>query len=380
MANLVITNTFVALAEIQAAPFNTNFSDVATYINNRNGGTPWDILAVAGTSTLTGNVSMGGTLGVTGNTTLTGTLGVTGISTLTGAVTMVSTLGVTGAITATGGIASLFGYRRPNLVPASSTGVDIENNTGTANQTTLVFPDGTIRSVTENTSSTDKYRRFLITATANFISGTEDSGLYSGLSEATNTWYAIYAVKSQINSANFVLVGTTTLPLQANFSTLNTNLGANGWIYLGMVRNGNNADATGDLLSFNMSGSKTVFKGNMTGTNSARSLPAGNLVATATASATTSYTYSAGTGTADIPDHIKIGTFLCADVSSGSNTIKTVAGGGTAIITGQTGFVHLIPDQPVDRGILFVRGTGTAGDILLTGWCDPLLDGTYQVL
>lgn len=343
MANLAVSNTFTAGTEITAAPFNTNFSDIVTYINNRNGGgTAWDALNVTGTSTLTG------------------------------AITASSTLAVTGAITATGGIANLFGYRRPNLVYSSATAVNVENNTGTSNQTTIVFPDGTIRSVTEDVSSTHKYRQFLITATAEFITGTEDSGLYSGLSETTNTWYAIYAVKSQINTANFVLVGTTTLPLQANFATLNTNLGTNSWVYLGMIRNGDNSGATGDILSFVQSGNETAFRNACTGNDGTLF---GTRLATTAGATSVTYTYAAGTGATDIPNHISIGavgvsngTAFAFKNAANTVTIGNLSGGGT-----------LRADVHVTAGFL-CSGTSTTRDIVLSGFYDPLLDGTHQVL
>lgn len=58
MANVAVTNTFSAGTVIVSSQVNTNFSDLVNYINNRNGGgTAWDVLSVAGTSTLTGNVT-----------------------------------------------------------------------------------------------------------------------------------------------------------------------------------------------------------------------------------------------------------------------------------------------------------------------------------
>lgn len=196
---------------------------------------------------------------------------------------------------------SLLGYRRPRLTYQSATTIDVENNTGTQHQTKIVFPDMDVRSVTENTGSTTKYRRFDITATASFASAPEESGLRSGLSEAANTWYAIYAVKSQVDAAKFVLAGDTTLPLQTNYSTLNTRYGSNGWIYLGMIRNGNNDDATTDILDFVMSGNYTRFK------NTYNDAGVGAMIGIfLTSGAAPNYTATFGTGTTDIPDHCEI--------------------------------------------------------------------------
>jgi len=202
-------------------------------------------------------------------------------------------------------LANINGYRRPTLTWISATLVDVENNTGTSNETKIIFPDGTARSVTEDTSSTTKYRRFDITATANFTSGTEDSGMRSGESEATNTWYAIYAVKSQIDSTKFVLVGSTTLPLQANFSTLNTNFGANSWVYLGLIRNGDRGGATGDILAFSQMGNLTTFNNTLAGGSTSTGAPmSGILLANTAGAATLTYTHATGTGSAQIPGNI----------------------------------------------------------------------------
>jgi len=192
-------------------------------------------------------------------------------------------------------------YKRPFLSYQSATQVDVSANTTTTNQTKVVFPDGNVRSVTEDTASTNKYRRFDITATAEFTSGTEDSGLRSGLTEAVNTWYAIYAVKSNINTSNFVLVGDTTLPfIGANITTLNGRYNANGWVYLGLIRNGDNDTATGDILSFvQSSDGVTIFRNTVTG-NTAHNLQ-GVLLASTASAATLAYTNVSGTGAAQIP-------------------------------------------------------------------------------
>jgi len=66
MAALAVTNTFVAATTVSASQVNTNFSDIVTFINNRDtASSEWTSLAV------TGNGTIGGTLIVTGATTLT---------------------------------------------------------------------------------------------------------------------------------------------------------------------------------------------------------------------------------------------------------------------------------------------------------------------
>lgn len=338
MANLAVTKSWSSEI-LKSADLNQNFTDIVNYINNRNGGgTAWDALSVTGTSTLTGAVSCGAALTVTGN------------------------------LLTSGGPSTLTGYRRPTLTFINVTTVDVENNTGTANQTSILFPDGTVLSVTEDTSSTNKYRRFDITATANFTSGTEDSGLRSGLTEATNTWYAIYAVKSQINAVNFVLAGDTTLPLQANFATLNGRYGTNGWVYLGLIRNGDNNAATGDILSFQHSGPQLFFN-NTTATYNTFGL----LLASGSSVTSVTYTYSAGTGTTDIPNHTKLGIVSVYSTSTSLNVrnASDVDFYATANATGTKVarvFAHL------SQGIR-AAGLSSTYAICLSSIYDPLLGG-----
>ncbi len=353
MADLAITKNYADGSALTKALLDAAYDSVSTYINARNQGTAWDLLSV------------------------------------TGAAVLSSTLAVTGAITATGGIISLFGYRRPNLVYSSATAVNVEANTGTANQTKIVFPDGTVRSVTEDVSSTHKYRQFLITATAEFTSGTEDSGLYTGVVEANNTWYAVYAVKSAINSSNFVLVGTTTLPLIANFATLNTNFGTNGWVYLGLIKNGDNNDTASSILAFVQSGPEYVFVN--PNTDMSQAVPGPTLMLATTPGTTTStWTYSAGTGAADIPDHIAI-------VDLSVNFARNTSGDASYVIrnaadtitygqvnwaepTGNENWLSRLHRIQASGGIKVTTDASGSRCIQLAGFFDPLLTGPFNVI
>lgn len=147
-------------------------------------------------------------------------------------------------------------YKKPVLVYVNSTDIDIENNTETGYESLIVFPTGPV-AVTENTSSTHKFRRLKTSATANGYSashtGDADSGLRTGLSLSANTWYFIYAARVQYgNDAgnNFILIMDDTSPIQANESTLNSRYGANEWVYMGMVRRGFGAYTTTTLVPF----------------------------------------------------------------------------------------------------------------------------------
>ena len=327
MADLTHTNTFAGGTKALAAEVNTNFTDTRTYVNARNNGTAWDDLAVTGQSILTG------------------------------------------------GILNLLDYRRPDLEFISITQIDVENNTGTSNETRIIFPDGTVRDVVEDTSSANKFRRFDITATAEFTSGTEDSGLRSSLSEATNTWYAIYAVKSTIDSTKFVLVGDTVLPLQTNFATLNSSFGTDGWIYLGLIRNGDNSGATGDILDFRHSGYITNFINDVTG--SAENGHGIRLANTAGATSLT-YTFTAGTGTTDIPDHLKYVIWHTASAATGNTADEAIARRSTGArpfyyrLNANT-IVLIKTMEASTLGFQIATAASVAHDIHLSGYIDPIL-------
>lgn len=278
------------------------------------------------------------------------------------------------------------GIRLPNLSRTSATTIDVENNTGAANQTTITFRDGTQRSVTEDTGSAHKYRRFDITATAEFTSGTEDSGLYTGISETNNTWYAIYAVQSQIDSTKFVLVGTTTIPTQGNIATLNTNFGSGKWQYLGMIRNGDNAGVAGDLIGFGQHGPIVIFQNQISNANLNSGLAGGapgiRLATTASATSLT-YTHAAGTGAAQVPSHLKIALYKSGGggytgIMRMYNDAATIEFGTHATITASqiTAWMTATLGVQVDES----GATATGWDILLSGYIDGALGGGLNPL
>ncbi len=274
----------------------------------------------------------------------------------------------------------LSNYRRPVLQWVSITAVDVENNTGTANQTSIVFPDGTTRSVTEDTASTHKYRRFIITANAEFSSGTEDSGLRGDdngatpLSEANNTTYAIYAVKSTIDATKFVLVGDTRPPTQANFAALNTAYGTNGWIYLGYIFNGDGYSAAGDICDFVQSGNFTQFR-NLN--NAIVDNGFGVTMANTAGATTLTYTYAAGMGNTQIPDTVSnviyevhsaalTGNVIARDSSDNSSYYQVYTAAGIVVQR----FL-----APASLGVKVSNGpaTSVAYDILMAGFYDTAL-------
>lgn len=271
-----------------------------------------------------------------------------------------------------------FAGRRPRLSWNSETTVDVEENTGTSNQTRILFPDLSARSVTENLATTQKYRRFTITNTAEFTSGTEASGLRSGLAEANNTWYAIYAVKSQIDSSKFVLVGDTTTPVLANYSTLNSRYGTSSWVYLGMIKNGDNAASTSKILAFKQVGNKF----NLVGNNSNSTNHPGLGSAVGVTSYTTIYTASDGTGATDIPFHLGIVLFGISNASLNVNTaIRTLDSTGNVLtmqnvmggIANIQGFCAI--ESEVNSIVQGAAATSSNLTVVLCGWYDSVLAG-----
>ncbi len=151
-------------------------------------------------------------------------------------------------------LSSLIGYKKPVMVYEDTTSLRVEQNTTTANRTLIVFPAGPI-SVTEDTSSTHKFRMLKIDATANGYAsdhtGNADSGMFVGLSLTENTWYFVYAVVVQggndaVND-NFVLVVKDTNPSPSNWTTLDSAFGSGMWVYLGLFRYGYGT-TSGDVI------------------------------------------------------------------------------------------------------------------------------------
>lgn len=264
----------------------------------------------------------------------------------------------------TDNLIQILAYRRPVVQFTSISTVTVENNTGTASQTAIIFPDWDYR-----TDSTAGHRIFDITRNA-VLSGASQSGLRTSLSEAVNTWYALYAVKVTDNTTDFVIVGDTTLPIQANVATLNSNFGTNGWVYLGMIRNGDNSGITGDILDFTQTGNTTLFK------NTAAALCMGTVLATAT-NTNTQYTYSAGTGATGVPNHLT-SLLICAynGVETGSMHVADV--GGTRIYSrvhqaGLAEVVRIVMPAAEGTSITNTAGGSVQKFIFMAGFFDAVL-------
>jgi hypothetical protein len=197
------------------------------------------------------------------------------------------------ALLGTSLLSRLLSYRRPVLVYASATTVTAENNDATANTTDILFPDNDFRQ-----DSTASHRTLDVTRVA-ALSGAKQSGLRTG-SVAVNTWYAVYAVRATDNTTDWVLVADTVLPIQANIATLNANFGTNGWVYLGLIRNGDNGGATNAIIKFTQAGSMTIFSNN----NSSAQVAQGTILSVQASSITIAFNYATGTGAAVLPNNI----------------------------------------------------------------------------
>lgn len=273
-------------------------------------------------------------------------------------------------------------WRYPRLVYGSATTVSVESGLdGTSGNIPMLFPDGTVRTETSTTRTT-----FDITRNC-ALSGSAQSGLRATLSEATNTWYALYAVKVTDTTTTWVTVGDTVVPIQANYATLNSNFGTNGWVYLGYIRNGDNSGATGDICQFYMSGNTTLFVNSVTAPVTNVNAMSGTVLASVAAStANLTYTYSAGTGTTNIPN--TIGHVLWHVAMNGSAESVVIIGKqspSTNVAYNAKNATNVYQSQvwsPATSGLIFVPNSVSSNyAIALAGFTDNVLGvGSHPLL
>lgn len=269
-------------------------------------------------------------------------------------------------------------YRRPVLVWDSqvnlSTGVYVENNTGTSNQTCILFPDD-YRCVTETINNSATKRRVVTTVTAS--ASTPQSGMAPGETVANNTWYSVYAWKAS-DGVNYVLVLTTNTPTQSNYATLNTILGKNSWVYLGMVLNGDGYNNANTILKFTQSGFTTMLINNAGGSNDSSNH--GALLANNGATLTLTWTYGTGTNFTNIPSHLKQGSVICS-AGSTNNILKISDSAGlfNFFIFTQSSGGHAVIPLVFSDGIKMTTQTGNeAMDIHLYRWEDSILASPFN--
>lgn len=265
-------------------------------------------------------------------------------------------------------------YRRPVIQYGTASTAAIESGlNGTSGNITILFQDGTSRTETSTTHTT-----FDITRNA-VLSGTAQSGLRTGLSEASNTWYALYAVKVTDTSTTWVTVGDTTYPTQANFSTLNSRYGNSGWVFLGYIVNGDGTGGGGssDIQTFKQVGNRTYYTNASTGNVGTIS---GLRLATTAGATTLTWTYAAGSSlsSGQLPDTVVGVMIQAAKGARGNDSLIVKDGSGTAIFVQQalnniTGILRL--EMGASSGILLASTVGGSDpfDICLVGIVDVVL-------
>lgn len=280
-------------------------------------------------------------------------------------------------------------YRKPVIEYQGSATISIENNTGTSNESLVVFPKYVI-AVSEALTGTPKYRQATLSNTANGYAsghtGAAQGGVRVGLSWSNNTWYAIYAARVRYGTNagnNFILVADDTLPTQTNESTLDSRYGAGQWVYLGLVRNGyGSTGSASSIIPFKYTNKGwCYFTSNDSGaTHSGLTLAQG----TTNVDDTPLHTVADGMGTAQIPcDAITMGSFsLSRDYISDwyardSSDVTIWKGGmrGTYDTSKEHG--HLV-QLPVYAGIDFCqtrKGTGAVDKrVGLAAFCDRFVN------
>ncbi len=264
-------------------------------------------------------------------------------------------------------------YRRPVLKYVSASTVDAESGLdGTSGDVPIQFPDGILR-----TATTTTMYRFDITRNCVLTSSGGQSGLRAALSEAANTWYALYAVAFTDSDTGWVLVGDTVLPVQGSFATLNTAFAANKWVYLGLIRNGSDGTAsTTDILTFVQAGNLTMLTVANNGGSPALTTPGIRLADTAGATSLT-YTYSAGTGNTNIPAVISFVKYIGEIAGVASSHIMEDSGGlrGYFYAASNSIALQFSSWMPASEGCKLRAGNAAslAMDIVLGGFVDGVL-------
>ena len=264
-------------------------------------------------------------------------------------------------------------YRRPSLVYNSGTVVNIETALlGTSGQAAIVFPDGTLRR-----DSTSTHIQLNLAQVAS-LTGTVQSGVRTG-SVASNTWYAVYAVKSQANSTDFVLVADSQTFTTTAYATLNTNFGTNSWVYLGLIRYGDQVSAPTGVCSFVQSGNMTLFNNPVNATGGGT----GVMIATATTATSVTYTYATGmSGLGAIPINIGMAVYgIGKDHDGAGRGMRILNSAGSINYTTQVDTAEVIAAMsrvyvPAGSGILTDELNSSSGlnwNVYLSGFSDSSL-------
>lgn len=258
-------------------------------------------------------------------------------------------------------------YRRPNLKYVNSSTVAVEENTGTALESKVVFRDGTV--LFANGADASSFRSCNLNLTADFTGATPQGGLHSAYTLTSNRWYHIYAVKVQSSgfSNNFVLVADELAPTFLNGITLFPRYGSSGFYYLGTIRYGDSLSNPSVVLDFLQVQGLTLFKNTITG-NSGRA-GVGIQLATGTGLGTLTYTYASGVGDLQIPENLDIALYM-PSFEDGIAQTNIQDSSATVFLARTNGGYQHIQEHPASFG-LRANLVGSGGiDINLAGFRD----------
>lgn len=284
-------------------------------------------------------------------------------------------------------VASNLSYQKPRLTWRQSNNdvpnqVELTVNTGTANTTQILFPNGSLLSVTESLSatSTATYRGARTGITAVLASQPVTGGVDVGTG-TRNSPYAVYGVipTATNETTNYVLVLSTLEPVQANLALISSRFGSSSYVYLGMVKVGTDETAVSQqrgLFSLNsfVQGSDGWIFFYSTATGQTGLVVEG--IEWNGQSAGTSATWAAARGMAklQIPNCIdrvrwfgshsasgSNGSFFANDAVRRTETVNVLSAGAVVLPS---------PDMNPDDGVSWNWSTATTGDLILHAWHD----------
>jgi hypothetical protein len=175
-------------------------------------------------------------------------------------------------------------------------------------------------------------------------------------------------------------VADTNLPLQANYSTLNSNFGSNSWVYLGLIRYGDQASTANAIVAFTQTGHYTSFLNSCVG--NVTNCP-GIRLSTQTGATSNAWSYASGTSGAVLPNNITQVALIGA-IAAGSSIFRiegnSSGGGNYRILTAAQNSTQLqvFPTMPVSP----TNGFQTAvisGSVAQDLFVNAFIDGSLGV-
>lgn len=202
---------------------------------------------------------------------------------------------------------------RPDLKWVNPTWVGVVDET-----VPVTFPDGVNRLPAAGGKYQFKHTHLLIYTNP---SGSNQGGFRQYLTPTGNAWYYLYAIKCPNAPGEYVLGADDQSPVTAKAS-LDGWYGVNGWVYMGLIRDGDNLTRSTTILWFKQSGPHTIFESrsddssqwSLNGVKYARAA-SGNLT----------YTPTVGTGATDIPETMGIIDWHYAYAVSGASVDQMIS-------------------------------------------------------